>query len=44
MTETKLKNVTDVDEQDASIAERSFLQRLYTGSGGIDIVGKRRTW
>ena len=44
MTETKLKNVTDVDEQDASIAERSFLQRLYTGSGGIDIVGKRRRW
>lgn len=44
MTDTTLKSVTDIDEQDAAVADRGFLQRLYTGSGGIDIVGKRRTW
>ena len=33
-----------VDELDRAVAERGFFTRLYTGSGGIDIVGKRRTW
>lgn len=33
-----------VDERDATVAERGFFTRLYTGSGGIDVIGKRRTW
>lgn len=37
-------SVTAVDERDASVADRGFFQRLHSGSGGIDIVGKRRTW
>lgn len=33
-----------VDERDQAVADRGFFTRLYTGAGGIDIIGKRRTW
>ena len=33
-----------VDERDRAVADRGFFTRLYTGSGGIDVIGKRRTW
>ncbi len=33
-----------VDERDKAVADRGFFTRLYTGSGGIDVIGKRRKW
>lgn len=33
-----------IDERDEAVARRGFFTRLYTGAGGIDVIGRRRTW
>ncbi|WP_295629401.1 protein translocase subunit SecF [uncultured Corynebacterium sp.] len=41
---TPIDTVTAIDERDSTVQDRGFFTRLYTGSGGIDIVGRRRIW
>jgi len=37
-------NLTEVEVSDADLPKHGFFARLYTGTGGYDVVGRRKLW
>jgi preprotein translocase subunit SecF len=44
MASTKAAEVIEPDDSKSTGPQRSFLSRLYTGTGAFEVVGRRRLW
>ena len=43
-TEETLEETVETPDAAARLPKHSFLNRLYTGTGAFDVIGKRRVW